>query len=94
MKIVRQLGSFAVVGSLVLGVKFYHKSTTATEVKESLLAICSSDSSCNDAVNTHFQNCFNSSYDFGSRRRSANVDTEQLASCLNSNAGAEYFAAN
>jgi hypothetical protein len=94
MKIVRQLGSFIVAGSLVLGVKFYHKSTTATEIKESLLAICTNDSNCSNAVNTHFQNCFNSSYDFGSRRRSASVDTEQLASCLNTNSGAEYFAAN
>jgi hypothetical protein len=94
MKIVRRFGSFMICVSLILGIKFYNKSHTAKEVKESLLAICDNDRNCNNAVNNYFQSCFDSSYSVGSRYRSASFDTEQLASCINNNSGAEYFAAN
>jgi hypothetical protein len=94
MKIVKKIGGFVMALTLILGVKFYNRSSTAKEVKPSLLAICGNDNSCTNAVDTYFQSCFNSSYDLGGRHRSASFDAQQLASCINNNSGTEYFAAN
>lgn len=84
--------AFAIVGvTVALGIKFYNKSATAKEVKQEMLSICSTDSSCQNAVNNHFQKCFNSSYSMGSRRRSSTLDTRKLSICINSSSGVNYF---
>lgn len=85
---------FAMVGfSAAVGFKFYHKSATAKEVKGEMMAICSTNSGCQNAIKTHFKECFDSSFRMGSRRRSSSLDTVKLSGCINRNAGANYFAA-
>ena len=86
--------AFAIVGfSAALGFKFYNKSATAKEVKGEMMAICSTDSGCQNALKNHFKECFDSSFRMGGRRRSSSLDTVKLSSCINRNAGANYFAA-
>ena len=94
MKVLMKFAGFAVAVTIVLGMKFYNKSTTAKEVKQSMLAVCANDNQCSKAVNDYFPDCFNSSYKMGSRRRAASLDSQKLATCVNHNANAEYFVVN
>lgn len=73
------------------GFKFHSKASTAKEVKQEMIAVCSSDQDCTKAVNTHFKSCFDNSYRMGSRRRASSLDTQKLAGCINSNSGVEFF---
>ena len=74
------------------GVPFYNKSATAKEVKQQMMSVCSTDSGCQNSLNTHFKECFDISFRKGSRYRSSSLDSKKLASCINRNAGANYFA--
>lgn len=94
MKVLTKFAGFAVAVTVVLGMKFYNKSAIAKEVKQSMLAVCATDNQCNQAVNDYFQDCFNSSYRMGSRRRAASLDNQKLAACVNQNANVEYFVVN
>ncbi len=85
---------FAMIGfSTAFGFQCYNKSAIAKEVKQQMLSLCSTDSGCQNSLNAHFKECFDSSFRMGSRHRSSSLDSNKLASCINSNAGAEYFAA-
>jgi len=75
------------------GFQFYKKSAAAKEVKQQMMSVCSTDSGCQNSLNTHFKECFDSSFRSGSRYRSSSLDSKKLANCINRNAGAEYFAA-
>lgn len=91
MKSLRKFG-FALVGiTIAVGLKFYNKSATAKDVKQDMLSVCSTDSGCQQAVNTHFQQCFDRSYSMGSRRRSSSLDSQKLSACINQNSGIAYF---
>ncbi len=94
MKVLMKFASFAVAITILLGMKFYNKSNTAKEIKQSMLAVCANDHQCSKAVNDYFSDCFNSSYNMGGRRRAASLDSEKLAACVNQNANAEYFVVN
>ena len=92
MKILKNIGSAVVVIALLVGWKLYNKSSDAADVKTALVGVCADDAACVEAVNRHFDTCFNQSYDMGGRHRSASLDTSQLTSCINQQAGSEYFA--
>ncbi len=91
MRVIKKIGFSVVMASCFLGWEFHHKSKTATQVKQSMIEVCSQDNNCQSAVNNYFDNCFDSSYDLGSRRRSAGLDGDKLANCINSQAGSTYF---
>lgn len=91
MKRFKKLGFSLAIAGIIIGVKFHNKSQTASKVKESLISVCNQESECLAAVNDYFQNCFDSSYDLGGRRRSAGLDADNLANCINNRAGSEYF---
>lgn len=91
MKFFRKIGFSIVIVSFILGNKFYTKSQTASQVKQSMISTCNQESECLAAVNNYFDDCFNSSYDLGSRRRSADLDANNLANCINAKAGSNYF---
>ncbi|MGB5634254.1 MAG: hypothetical protein WBM44_25520 [Waterburya sp.] len=91
MNPVKKVGTVAIVVTVILGLKFHSKASTAKEVEQEMIAICSSDQDCTKAVNTHFKSCFDDSYSMGSRRRSSSLDTQKLVGCINSNSGVEFF---
>ena len=91
MNTVKKAGTFVVVLTGILGYKFYNKASTAKAVQQEMISVCSIDQDCANAVNQHFKSCFDASYSMGSRRRASSLDTEKLASCINSNSGVEFF---
>ena len=91
MRGLSRLIGFVAVAGLVFAGKFYHKSSAAGEVKQKLLDICQDDSRCVSAVDTHYDTCFESSYNLGGRRRSGRLNGEQLTNCINEQAGEAYF---
>jgi len=88
---VKRIGFAALGVTVALGFQFHNKSSTAKKTKQGMLSICSADSNCQNAVNTHFKECFGSSYRMGSRRRRSSLDTRKLSSCINKNSGVAYF---
>lgn len=91
MKVIRKIGFSIVAASCFLGWEFHNKSQTASQVKQSMIDICSQESNCLSAVSNYFDDCFNSSYKLGNRHRSAGLDGDKLANCINSQAGSTYF---
>lgn len=82
----------ALVGVAVLiGMKFYNKSSSHDEVRARLVELCAGDASCGRAVEQHFESCFDASYKLGGRRQSSHLEAEQLVSCINSRSGKEHF---
>ncbi len=90
MKAGRLLSGVAIAGALI-GFRFYNRSQTEAEVRAQLIEICEDDASCAQAVETHYEGCFEESYSLGSRRRSGSMDATTLVSCLNTRSGEEHF---
>lgn len=88
---IKRLGFAALGVTAALGFQFYNKSSTAKKTKQEMLSICSTDSRCQNAVNTYFKECFGRSYRAGSRRRRGSLDTRKLSGCINKNSGVAYF---
>jgi len=86
----RAIGSLVMFGALI-GFKFYNKSASASEVKTHLIKVCDAEKACEDAVNAHFDACFESSYSMGGRHRSSSLKGEELIKCINSRSGKPYF---
>ena len=91
MKVIKKFGISMIIAGSFLGWEFYDKSQTATKVKQSMIDVCSQENGCISAINNYFDDCFNYSYDLGGRHRSASLDGDKLASCINSKAGSTYF---
>ena len=83
----------AVLGiAIIVGLKFYNKSSDGKAVKAQLLEVCEGDAKCVQSVQAHFDACFESAYKMGGRRRASHLEAEQLVQCLNTRAGQPYFA--
>lgn len=78
--------------SILFGMKFYTKSNASDDIRAQLIKICSEDSSCAEAVDSHFDSCFGDSYSMGGRRTDAKFDYKGFTSCINAKAGIEYFS--
>lgn len=91
MKWVRAIAGIAVAASVVFGWKFYSKFNTARHLKNYLLAACAQDSQCDAAINKHFNRCFDTHYNLGSRHRTSSLDGPQFITCINDNADQPYF---
>lgn len=78
--------------ALVVGVKFYNKSSATAEVKAHMVKLCGGDAACEQAVGTHFEACFEQAYKMGGRRRDSRLEGGQLVQCVNSRAGKPYFS--
>lgn len=90
MKAGKLLTGVALAGVLV-GFRFYNRNQTELEVRDQLVEVCADDRSCVEAVEVHYEGCFEESYSLGSRRRSASMDAASLVSCLNTRSGAAHF---
>jgi hypothetical protein len=91
-KILGGVGSVIVIAGIYFGFSFMGKANTAKEVKDKLMGICAEDKDCVAAVNTHFDDCFDTNYALGGRRRSGGLNGEKFTSCLNQKAGKDYFS--
>ena len=81
----------AIIG-VTVGLKFYNKNAARDDAKARLIEVCEGDSGCVRAVEKHFEQCFESSYSMGGRRRAAKFDLDKLVKCLNDASGESYFA--
>jgi len=88
----RLLGAVLSIAT-VFGIRVYNKQSTASEVKERLVALCSGDSECVASVETHFDACFEDAYSLASRRQDGEKVARSLVTCLNQKSGEEYFVA-
>ena len=87
----RLIGGIVVFGA-VIGLKFYNKSSASSEVQAHLVKLCSGDAQCEQAVATHFDACFESSYKMGGRRTSSRLEGAELVKCINARSGKPYFS--
>ena len=83
---------FTTVAGISIATKFSNQSATAEDTKAQMLAICETDNTCIEVVDTYFERCFNTHYNMGSRRSSGSLDAQGLANCVNEYGQAEYFA--
>ena len=88
----RRLGGVVLAIAVIVGFKMYNKQSTFKDVKARLVQLCENDQKCVAAVDTHFEGCFDSSYSMGGRRRSSELRSADLVSCINQRAGVDYFS--
>ena len=86
----RLLTGVVLAGALI-GFKFYNKSSTLADTRGHLIEVCAGDGECAQAVDTHFEGCFEDSYSMGGRRRSASLDASALVDCINTRSGVPHF---
>ena len=78
--------------AILLGVKFFNKSSDSKAVKAHLVSMCEGEAKCVQSVEAHFDTCFDANYRLGGRRQASHLETKELVQCLNSRAGHSYFA--
>jgi hypothetical protein len=86
----RVLGVILII-AVVVGLKFYNRSSSHDEAKARLLEVCEGDAGCIKAVEQHYERCFEASYKMGGRRQSSKFDLNKLVGCLNDASGETYF---
>jgi hypothetical protein len=77
---------------LVLGLKYYNRSSAATDVKAHLVQLCEGESGCLSAVEHNFDGCFEQAYKMGGRRQASHLESGELVQCLNDKGRKSYFA--
>jgi hypothetical protein len=90
----RRLAGAVLAVVVILGMKFYTKSSAHDDVKAQLVHLCADDSECQAAVERHYDACFDSSYKMGGQRQSSKLDVDALVRCVNTRSGVPYFALN
>lgn len=83
-------GLVAVV--IAVSFKLCNKSSDHDNLKADLIKICDEDSECIATVEEHYDNCFESHYSLGGRRRAAHLNQDQFLACFNQHAGKPFFA--
>ena len=82
-----------VVGiAIVLGMKYWKKGDEHGEVKAHVVSLCAGNSDCQEAVERHFDACFQESYKMDVRRQASRLKAGNLVQCLTRRSGVEYFA--
>jgi hypothetical protein len=83
------LGVMAAVGAFLWGAFSLQKSEDAKKMRARLTEVCGQEQECLAAIDTHFENCFSSSYVF--RRRGTGLNPQKFTGCMNTKAGKEFF---
>jgi len=82
----------ALVGVIaIVGMKYYSRASAHDGVQARLIELCAGDAECQTAVRTHYEACFEASYNMGGRHQSSKLDADALVKCINSRAGEAYF---
>lgn len=84
------LGVIVLIAAIV-GWKFYDRFQDKNETKVHLVEVCEQEEACIKAVENHYSNCFEDSYKMGGRREGGSLDVAQLANCINTQAGEDFF---
>ena len=88
----RRIGIWILIIAIGVGFKFWNRNSDEKKFRKEMIALCAEDPDCIEAVETHFDTCFDGSYDMGGRRRSAHLDVQKMVDCINRKAGTEYFS--
>ena len=89
--LLKKLGLGIIAIAALVGWKFYNKSDNHDELIKQLTTACAEDTGCIEAVEKHFESCFESNYKMGSRRRSGGLNQESFLACFNEQSNVEYF---
>jgi hypothetical protein len=89
---VKKAGGIAIGIALVVGYMQYSKRSNANEIRQRATSLCAGDKECLEAVDAHFEGCFDANYRPGGRRRAASFNTAGFSQCVNQKAGKEIFA--
>ena len=77
------------IAGAFIGWQYYNKSQEAKAMKAEMLAMCSGEADCIEAVEKHAATCFDEHYRMG--RRSQGVLMDEFVGCVNENSGTEFF---
>jgi hypothetical protein len=91
LKLLKKTLVIFVVVLIVIGVKFWNKSSSYHDVKAQMLEFCRGTTQCEATLSENFDTCFNSHYDMGSKRRSGGLDQSAFVQCINKHAGSELL---
>lgn len=86
-KILKNIAFGAVAVAVMVGFKFYNKSSAHDDYLKQTLEICGDDNDCQERISQSFEKCYDSSYDLGSKRRAGHLKTQEFVECINRNAG-------
>lgn len=92
MEIFRKIGIALTAIIAVIAFKLWNKSSSHDDLKERLVEICADNKDCSEAVNIHFDACFDKHYSIGNKRRSGGLNQEKFLGCFNRLSGSEYFS--
>lgn len=92
MNRLRQFGGILIAIGVVVGLKFYNKSSDHDDIRAQLVVLCESDKDCTAAVDQHFDSCFDDNYSLGGKRRSGGLNQEAFLSCFNTKSGKVHFS--
>ena len=90
MQLVKKIGGGIVAAALILGLKFYNKSSSQDDMKAQLVKLCEGDSGCLANVNEHYTSCFDDNYRM--KRRGSGLNMSGFLSCFNQKSGKQYFS--
>ena len=94
MKLLKKsIGVFGVV-LIVLGVKFWNKSSSYNDIKAQMFDFCEGAAQCETVLNKHFDSCFDNNYDMGSKSHSGGLNQSGFVQCINSHAGSDLLTLN
>jgi phosphomevalonate kinase len=88
----KKIGIGVIVASAFYGWKIYERNTKAEEFKVELISMCNGQNECVTAVNAHAIDCFKEHYKIGSKRRRTGLKGDEFITCINSQAGEEFFS--
>ena len=91
MNLIKKLGLGLAGVAVFIGIRFWNKSDNHDAIKEQLISTCAEDKSCTNAVEKHFDSCFESNYSLGGRRKSGSLNRDKFLSCFNQKAGQQFF---
>ncbi len=83
-----------VVVAIVMGVKFWNRSSSYKDVKAQMLKFCGGVAKCEAVLTESFDICFDSSYDIGGKNSSGGLDHAAFVQCINNTGGGELLTLN
>jgi hypothetical protein len=94
LKLLKKALGVMVVIAIVIGAKFWHKSSSYNEAKAQMLEFCKGISKCKAVFTRNFNACFHSHYDMGSRKLSSGLNHEAFRQCINYMGSRELLVLN
>lgn len=88
-----KVGGIAIGIALAVGYTQYRKRSKADEIRQRVTSLCAGDEACLEAVDAHFEGCFDANYRSGGKNHPASFNTAGFTHCVNQKAGEEILTA-